>query len=379
MKGLMILLMPLVMSANSCYTLDKKDFKSNLKTEEDVLLNLPSNPQESFSAIVSLDTPKSIAYLGDNYFDCFRDGSIYYCGSDDDGGHMKLKFQNHKVYVALEYARLAETTDDPIIYYTEAKTKKFLEATPTDCFKEVDAIIKVEKEDKKLEIILDALRKEKNIIILDIDSYEDFIIAVGVDNSIDTRKKLSENEYFKSVVLYSSDGGKKWEKETFEQLPLDRVLTIDSHSAVSVGTIPGDGGFISVTYDGGKSWKTVYHGGFINDITKTENGYMAAGFSILKSKDLKRWETSLALDDISLNSILNIDKDLTIAAGDDVVYISRDATKSWEKLDDTLTQSVSFNHIYIDKGNIYIRAVHPEGYSIVSEDYGKSWHANRVH
>jgi len=391
MKKLLLLLVPIIASATVCYSLDKKYFKSNLKENFDILVEMPTKfGKENFNVIVSFDTPKFIEYAGDNFFDCYKKGDIITCDSDDDGGHMKIKFVNNKPYFNIKYARLAATTDEPIIYYTKAKNKQFIKGKTSECIKDFYTVFQTKKRDQELQKALNSLKNMQNIVINDISHYKDFYIAVGLDASIKTRKKQHQDEFFKSISLYSTNGAKSWQKMSFENLPLNRVIATSKNSAIACGSIEGSGGYISTTNNNGKSWDIVYKGSFINDIAKSNSGFFAVGSNILYSKDTKKW-TVVKKSDKELYAVKAIDNNLTIAAGDGIILLSNN-NKVWQSglkkyiyletdnkdifkkvsTKDYLS-SVFLNKIYTKDNTIYIEATHPEKFKMYSKDRGKNW------
>jgi hypothetical protein len=372
---ILLLLLPLAALASRCYSVDKEYLTSNLTQNESLLVELPDSFTDSFNAYISYDTPRYIKYAGVNDQYCSKSKeNLYECGADDDGGSMVIKQSGNKLYLKIGCLRLAQTTDDPIVYQSCAKKNEFIEVKKSACIKDLDAIIKVDK--KIPPKIINSLLKMKNIIITDISTYKNAIFAVGLDNSKSTREKQRQDEYLKFISLYSNNSGKSWQRNSSEQIPLYKVIATNSKEAIAIGTIEGSGGFVSITKDGGKSWQTLYEGGFLNDITKVNNCYYAAGFGIIKSCNNKKWQKVLDIKDSSLDAIKAVDKNLIVAVGEDILLVSNDGGKNWQKptLEEKNMLQNSFSHqIYLEDGKIYISAKHPEGFKIVSTNKGKSW------
>ncbi len=130
--------------------------------------------------------------------------------------------------------------------------KPTVKALPS--FPSLDAIVEVEnpKNDSQKKQLIDSLSRLKDIIIYDIDYNDEVAIAVGEDNSIETRKAYSQDEYHKALTLYSFDNGKSWNPTYGDEIPFHSVKLIKGKKAVACGMMEGSGGIIALTEDGGK-------------------------------------------------------------------------------------------------------------------------------
>jgi len=212
-----------------------------------------------------------------------------------------------------------------------------------------------------------------DIIVDDIGYRGRVVIAVGEDNSRQTRIKYTQDEYHLGLTLYSLDGGKHWRKVLEGDIPLRRVIVLEKKKAIAIGSMEGAGGVVKMTEDAGEHWKTVYEGGFLNDITQHSNGFFVAGDGILYSKDGIKWYPALQGED-EFYAILSIGYNRLVAAGNGKILFSNDSGRSWRTATvSTDIAGVSITHIYRKNGNLYVRATYPDGFKLVSCDDGEHW------
>jgi len=387
-KQLILMLLALTLSSNDvCYQIDKKHIKTNLQPPEGLLINIGTmftNPKRDDYNItrgyvsIAFDTPRYTPYLSVVNLDCTEEeGGLFQCSGDCDGGHIYVMKKKDNVYFKIEGVRMAETPDDPIIYDIEGRSDRFVKGQESSCYQStMDAVIDVKnfEEDIQKEKLITSLKKRKDIIIYDIDYNNQVAIAVGEDNSLRTRKEKSKDEYYLGATLFSFDGGKHWVKSLAGDIPLSRVIVLEGKKAISIGSMEGAGGFVQMTSDGGKHWKTVYEGGFINDITQHANGFFAVGYGIIYSKEGKKWNTVLKAKETAFNTVLSVDENRLVTANNHQLFFSKDSGESWQKAKVPLDlESAWLRHLYKYKGKLYIWARHPEGFKMISIDKGKSW------
>ena len=377
-------------TASQCYRIDKHYIHTNLKPKESVIVNIHSlytHPQQDAERNLTkgdvdivFDTPRYIRWAGNAYLHCAKEANetVFYCGGDDDGGHMSIMKKPDGIYFKIEGARISETTADPIIYEIEGKSEAFIKGEPVSCFRSFDAIVKVHnyEQDPLKAQLLSSLSKLKDMIIYAIDYNDKVAIAVGEGNSIETRKAYSKDEYHKALTLYSFDKGKHWYRNggNNDTIPYHSVKLVKGKRAVACGTMEGTGGEIAMTENGGKRWTRVYSGGFLNSITVQKNSFFAAGYGILKSDDGIHWNRVYRNEHQELRAITTIDNKRVLAVGDELIIFSDDKGKSWHKatfLNDASAQWA--REIYQKDGKIYVVMGDPDFGIIVSYDKGKSW------
>ena len=389
-KGMVIYIgiLSILSAQHKCYQIDKQYIKTNLEPEAGVIVDIGSlfsNPTKDEYNITSgyvdilFDTPRYIPYAGNASLECSKEENetIFHCEGDCDGGHASIMNKKDGIYFKIGGARLSQTTDDPIIYWIEGRSEDYIKGKPVSCFPSLDAIVKVhnyEKDPNKAHLIT-SLSKLKDIIIRDIDYNDEVAIAVGEDNSVETRKSYSKDEYHKALILYSFDKGKSWQRTYREETPFTDVKLIKEKKAIACGSMEGSGGTIAMTDDGGKTWKTVYSGDFVNGVTVHRDTFFAAGFSIMKSHDGMAWET-IYKSDTELSAIESVDGKRLIAVGDGLILFSDDNGMSWHKA--KLSNDASAQRarkIFQKEGKLYVVAGGPDFWFLVSSDHGNSWHA----
>ena len=230
-----------------------------------------------------------------------------------------------------------------------------------------------EKDIYKAKLIA-SLEKEKDIIIYDIDYNNQVSIAVGEDNSIETRKEKSKDEYYLGITLYSFDGGKHWEKSLGGDIPMRRVIVLDGHKAIAIGSMEGAGGFVKMTNNAGEEWKIVYKGAFLNDITQHSNGFFAVGNGILYSKQGKQWHTVLEEKAYEFTAILSVDKKRLILASPHQLFYSQDNAMSWQKAKvPSAIEYAWLRYLYKDGKKLYTLPNDLTGFKLRSTDNGIIW------
>lgn len=389
-KGIIFLGFIVTFLPAECYRIDKQYIHTNLKPKESVIVNIHSlytHPQKDVERNLTMgdvdivfDTPRYIRWAGNAYLHCAKEANetVFNCSGDDDGGHMSIIKKPDGIYFKIEGARLSETTDDPIIYEIEGRSEKFIKGEPVSCFRSLDAIVKVhnyEKNPTKAQLI-SSLSKLKDMIIYDLDYNDKVAIAVGEDNSIETRKVSLKDEYHKALTLYSFDKGKSWHRTygVDDSIPYSSVKLINGKKAVACGTMEGAGGEIAITENGGQSWNRVYSGGFLNSITVQQNSFFAAGYGILKSEDGIHWKSVYYKKYQDFNAITSINNKRVLAVGDELIIFSDDKGKSWHRA--RVSKDISLQwarEIYQKDGKMYVVMGEPDFGIIVSYDKGKSW------
>ncbi len=387
----MILLVKILFANSVCYHIDKKYIKTNLEPSESLLIdigNMFNNPQKDeynitrAHAIIEFDTPRYVPYLSGAYLECSQEEKgVFYCAGDCDGGHLSVKKKEDGIYFKIEGARMSETTDDPVIYEIQGKPDLFIRGEEKSCFQPtLDAMIDVKnfEQNREKEKIINALKNLKDIIIYDVDYKGQMALAVGEDNSLDSRKKSFKNEFHLGTILYSNDHGKQWHQVFEGNIPLRRGILLDEKKAIVLGFIDEEGGSISSvvkrTDDAGKHWKTIYKGKSLRDIIQHNHGFFAVGEGIFYSKEGEKWEKVLKVEEEKIYTILSLDSHRLIAAGDRNIFFSKDDGKSWKAAEITTDLSGDpMEYIYQKNDKLYIWVRHPDGFGLVSDDDGEHW------
>jgi len=282
---------------------------------------------------------------------------MYECVGDCDSGKMYIRIENGYLDVNVNFATMANTTDDPIIRQIRSKKNRFTNAPKTVCpkphiFKDIHenylpfvcynykayeadenktvytgctrhykmcksidakhfgrypndyesykAYMRCEnnnpltslqtssspavtshtfiKSEKKKEALLDAI-DIKDIDISDLDYYDDLVIAVGEDDSEETRRLQAMDEHHEAVIVRSLDGGKTWSKigkEVESSVPHNTVIVLDSKRIVIASSIEGAGGFIVLSEDAGDTWEVRYDGAMIESMKRLKGNSIIA-------------------------------------------------------------------------------------------------------
>jgi hypothetical protein len=374
----------LISAQHICYSIDKSQIISNLDSPEGVRIAFDNTSllknEQNFSVWVEFDTARYIPYAGRGDLQCFqgKKQEDYTCYGDDDGGTIEIKVKGKDVYFKIGMVRLGETTDDPIVYSIKGNVLHYIKGTVTPCKRSLDAIVKAKnfEEDREKTKLAKSLAKLKDIIIYDIDYNEDVAIAVGEDNSVETREKQDSDEYYLPVTLYSFDKGKHWKRSSQGDIPKRRVVMSEGKKAVAVGSVEGAGGYIFLTENGGADWKTVYEGDFLYDIAMHDKSLIAVGYKILKSNDTKRWR-AVKSECKELYAVMSLDKKRLVASGNGEICFSKDSGESWHRAkiadEEEALQGIMMEHLYLKGGKLYVWARHPEGFTLVSSDNGEHW------
>jgi photosystem II stability/assembly factor-like uncharacterized protein len=241
----------------------------------------------------------------------------------------------------------------------------------------MDAIVMVDnfEKDAQKEKLIDSLSKLKDIIVNDLDYRGRTAIAVGEDNSVATRMEKSQDEFYAGIILYTNDEGAQWKRVYETDIPISSVVMVNDKKVAAAASAAGAGGSIYLTENAGKDWEIVYSGVFINDIAALQSTLFAVGYGILKSDDGKKWKSVMKGGENEFYALLSVDEKRLVVTGESMIRFSEDRGKSWKKakLPVDIGSGVLMNTLYTYKGKLYVRAVHPEGFCMVSSDKGESW------
>ena len=237
------------------------------------------------------------------WFGCTgKESQEYECLDYVDVGKLQIYFKDGTMHAYANYVQLSSNSE-PILHHIRSKDKTFSKGTVTPCYPSLDPIIKVvdvEKGSKKEQLLKSI--NIKDVIIYDLDYHEDFVIAVGEDNSPQMRERQSQEEDHESVILRSTDSGKTWERlEESTVIPNDHVIVLDEKRVIIGASIEGAGGSVSVSSDGGHNWSETYSGGMIKSLELIGEEIVLTDIvdTKWKSKDGgKSWLEEVTVEDI---------------------------------------------------------------------------------
>ncbi len=369
---------------HTCYTLEKQQLLSNLPQHEGMLIDIASDRTEEgqylepYAAIITFDTPRYIPDATGIYLDCSKSKykNIFLCQDDKKKETLVLAFKKNHTYFDFEKLTLSDPYSSPKhIYYVSKNKKGFIRGTLSSCYRPMDAIIKIDREpkDQQAKQLLNSLNKLKNIIIYDFDYNDKVAIAVGEDNSIEIRKEQAQDESFKSLVLYSFDKGKHWNKHTQYSIPIQKVILLQNLNALATASIEGAGGTILFTDNGGKKWKTIYDGMMIHDIMFVDNTIYASGYGIIKSEDGLHWQ-QLPVKENEYFGLFSPAKNSLLVGGKGEILRSQDKGKHWKRtiLPDK-AKKFTWVSFYQKNHLLYARSARSEIPLLFSKDKGEHW------
>lgn len=249
---------------DKCFSLPKEDFvryeermieydkweDSLVSFKEDILVSFFKSEYGSFTMDISLN--EFVPYSSGAYFECYKsENNLYSCSQDDDGGSFNLKYEDDKLFVDLDYGRIADSLDNPVVNSIKEKKENqgFIKAKEIICNKEA----KVKNELYKKYYNYFGNIEKYSIYTMDIK--DEVIIAVGERNTKEVQKQQAQDEYHEGLFLISRDSGKTWVEIDLDYgLPYHDVLIIDKNSYAIAASHEGAGGEVLVTSDGGKTW-----------------------------------------------------------------------------------------------------------------------------
>lgn len=125
-----------------CYKIDKKEIKHTIDEKPEVsvdviidITDLKKKNKEDKYVYLSFGSRMPIPYANTpRDFYCMSEGASYECVGDDDGGRMQLRFNNDELSIHIDYARMADTTDDPWIHKISSKNSHFTKTSKSSCF-----------------------------------------------------------------------------------------------------------------------------------------------------------------------------------------------------------------------------------------------------
>ncbi len=137
-----------------CYKIDKKEIIHTVDEEPgiplDVIIDitdLKKKNKEHKYIYLSFASKIPVPYANTpRDFYCMRNDDGYECVGDDDGGRMQLRFKNDALSIHIDYARMADTTDDPWIHKISSKNSYFSKSSKSSC--SVSGIFESKKQSK---------------------------------------------------------------------------------------------------------------------------------------------------------------------------------------------------------------------------------------
>ena len=150
------------------------------------------------------------------------------------------------------------------------------------------------KSEKRKKILFNSITI-KDVIIYDLDYYNDLVIAVGEDASEETRKLQAMDEHHESLMLRSTDGGKHWSKLSEGEessVPHDTVIVLNEKRILVASSIEAAGGSIILSEDAGKTWETRFDEAIIESLKQIKGNTLIAktlGSTIKSIDGGKNW------------------------------------------------------------------------------------------
>ncbi len=371
-----ILMINPLFAEDFCYKANKNNFKQISNTSYDIIFDLSNLKSKNWiylSFVSALPIPYADGKFGYYCTKQNKTSNTYECSGDCDSGHMTIRLDDYDLEVNVEYARLTNTPDDPIMHEIKSKKNKFTRTSRTVCPKpyilqntqenylpyvcytwkaknskeakktmyhgcirhnkvcksikaqhfgkylndhaSYNALLRCEnsnlltssdtsfpavtshtfiKSEKKKQALMDAINI-KDISIYDLNYYDDLVIAVGEDDSEETRKLQTMDEHHEAVIVRSLDGGKTWSKigkELESSVPHNTVIVLDSKRIVIASSIEGAGGFIVLSEDSGDTWEERYNEAFIESMKHIKGDTIVAKTTVHAIKSIdggKNW------------------------------------------------------------------------------------------
>ena len=288
------ILEPIMQKTQTCYRFDKENFQSS----KDIIINTTSIDTEFGVVGMELGNVKNNYY--EHLYECDVDNSNFQCSKADSVESFQIKIEDDKAYLHVDYLQISKNSSS-ILYRLKSKDSSFTKGVKTSCYSSLKPIIEVEdlKKGSKKEKLLQSINLD-DVVIYDLDYYKDFVVAVGEDNSPQTRAEQYMRYSYASLIIISKDGGRTWEKVQQEQGKYyNKVLILDSNRVVVTSFIDEVGGMVEMSSDGGVHWKNVLknknhrvHGDIFISLKRLDNEITATRETgkILKSLDGgKKW------------------------------------------------------------------------------------------
>jgi hypothetical protein len=128
---------------NKCYTFSKNNFiliedkmienyfEKEVELSSDIIIDFQKDVQYGITSIVSLSKPAK--YNSGGVFSCYYNENKYSCDQDDDGGRFDIKVENNKLSIRLDFARLADNPDVPLMQTIKSKYENFIKGKEIKC------------------------------------------------------------------------------------------------------------------------------------------------------------------------------------------------------------------------------------------------------
>ena len=136
-----------------CYRFNGKDFnfettvleepsnENNFSTEaikdEDFIVNISPIKYDSEHPWMQIEFVNTIPYAGGNSFYCMKSENnqtgYYTCVGDCDGGRMSLNVLDNNVTLHIEYARMADNPDVPVMHHIHSQGRWFAQGVKHVC------------------------------------------------------------------------------------------------------------------------------------------------------------------------------------------------------------------------------------------------------
>jgi len=243
----------------TCYQFNKKDFHSTFKVHEDIFVNTRIRDAEylEISFRKASDRENNLS----SWLKCPDNKSNEYnCSSYNDNNNDKTQFflKDDAMYLHVDYIGMSLYYESTF-HYIKSKNKTFVKGVKSPCYLSLEPKINVKnvKKGSKKEKLLKSINI-KDVIIYDLDYYEDFVLAVGIDNSPSIRESQSIDQVYQSLIIRSKDRGKTWQRIAGKGYAFNHnVIVLDKNRAIISSEVDGAGGTLQGTSDGGESWSNI--------------------------------------------------------------------------------------------------------------------------
>ena len=253
--------------AYSCYRFSKEDFLFPVGGADDFTVSYDVNQidPEPLSAFLNFKL-QNRKELPSAYVQCYIEnssGEVQQCDGYNNES-LQVFIQDDAMHLHIDHMQFS-AKDSPLIETLRSKSSSYAVGTKVPCKRHSKPLIKVPDlvKGSKREKLLHSIKTE-DIILYDLAYYHDFAIAVGEENTLESRElKYQNGDYlFTSVILRTTDGGASWERlerdSEYAYAPGNKLLVLDDRHIIIASTGEEEFyGTLTVSTDGASTWKSV--------------------------------------------------------------------------------------------------------------------------